>query len=1544
MKLSYIPLVVLLMICNLSKAQNITVGNGQTLTITTNTTYTTLTVNNGGILIVQAPATLTVGTVGNAATTQVVDFQNGSTVNVNAGAFMVVYGKVNNSNNSDQVTIDGDLYINGNYNGGGGSEIIGSGTVNSSGSMTTSDGGNPGLIFGSGSDCSAGPCSGNNLSCSMANTISTANQSICAGSSASTWDGSTLASTTYQWQSSATGSSFTNISGATNEDYSPGIVSTTTYYRRSATKSGCTTYSPQRVVITTATVTPSVSISSSATTICAGASITITATPSNGGTPTYKWKKGGVAISGATNSTYTTTTAVNNDSYTVTMTSTATCPSPASVTSSAIVITVNSVTPSVSASSSATTICAGTSITLTAAPTNGGTPTYQWNKGGVAISGATNSTYTTTTAANNDSYTVTMTSTATCASPTTATSSAVVITVNPVLTPSVSASSSATTICAGTSITLTAAPTNGGTPTYQWKKGGVAISGATNATYTTTTAANNDSYTVTMTSTATCASPTTATSSAVVITVNPVLTPGVSASSSATTICAGTSITLTAAPTNGGTPTYQWKKGGVAISGATNSTHTTTTAANNDSYTVTMTSTATCASPTTATSSAVVITVNPVLTPSVSASSSATTICAGTSITLTAAPTNGGTPTYQWNKGGVAISGATNATYTTSTAANNDSYTVTMTSTATCASPTTATSSAVVITVNPVLTPGVSASSSATTICAGTSITLTAAPTNGGTPTYQWNKGGVAISGATNSTYTTLTAANNDSYTVTMTSTATCASPTTATSSAVVITVNPVLTPGVSASSSATTICAGTSITLTAAPTNGGTPTYQWKKGGVAISGATNATYTTTTAANNDSYTVTMTSTATCASPTTATSSAVVITVNNIPTITNVVPAARCGTGAITLSATPSAGSVVWYTVSANGISVYTGNNYTIPSLSSTTTYYVEATSNGCTSTSRVSVDATINTCAVSWIGVTSTDWNTSSNWSYGYIPSASDTVIIPSGVTYYPVLTTNTPVYKLRINSGASVSIASTGTLTMYSDLINNGTLSTVAGSTVAFKGNLAQSIQGVPVLYNVVIDNNAGVALQSALTVNGTVSLTNGALTTNSNLTVNFDNGGNIGYAPSDLGSIAGVVTGRRDLVAAKTHYMGAPFSGVTSGQVAATTPLYVNPYWKLFTRTFSTQTWAAVTSSTAAMPLGTGYSLSLPSAAPLVFTGTYDHTFALTGPVYPNTATGKFLLVANPYPSTIDWDNASGWTKTNVGNAIYYWDAPNNRAASYAAGIGTNGATGYIPPMQAVLVALTGSGGSSSVSINNNARISTQNPAYFRTAAADAVIRIRVEGSEGIQNDETIVRFNEHATNNFDPEMDAAKLLNGDSVPSIYTTSDTDMYSINSYASPDAAPYIPVAVKLPADGKYTLTVSNDNPDIEYILLDKKLGIEQTIKEAYSFTGEQTDDEDRFELQLRTGTGVQGTNSTSGLAINSATGAGFYVQTQRYAGLEAEIEIMDVTGNRIDVMAGKNLSAGSTFIPLDLQSGTYLVKVHVGTETFAGMIVLVK
>ena len=110
----------------------------------------------------------------------------------------------------------------------------------------------------------------------------------------------------------------------------------------------------------------------------------------------------------------------------------------------------------------------------------------------------------------------------------------------------------------------------------------------------------------------------------------------------------------------------------------------------------------------------------------------------------------------------------------------------------------------------------------------------------------------------------------------------------TANSTSATIIVGTNLSAGVSIAASPTgAICADTSVTFTATPTNGGTtPTYQWKLNGTNV--GTNAnTYTNAALSNNDIVTCVMTSNATpCLTGSSATSNTVTMVVNNSNTWT----------------------------------------------------------------------------------------------------------------------------------------------------------------------------------------------------------------------------------------------------------------------------------------------------------------------------------------------------------------------------------------------------------------------------------------------------------------------------------------------------------------------------------------------------------------------------------------------------------------------------------------------------------------------------------
>jgi hypothetical protein len=90
------------------------------------------------------------------------------------------------------------------------------------------------------------------------------------------------------------------------------------------------------------------------------------------------------------------------------------------------------------------------------------------------------------------------------------------------------------------------------------------------------------------------------------------------------------------------------------------------------------------------------------------------------------------------------------------------------------------------------------------------------------------------------------------------------------------------------------------------------------------------------------------------------------------------------------------------------------------------------------------------------WTGVTSTNWNTASNWTFG-VPTSGTNVVIPSGTLNSPNINSAAAVANsVTINSGATLTMdnANTITLTSGGSFVNNGSF-TAGNGTVIFDGS---------------------------------------------------------------------------------------------------------------------------------------------------------------------------------------------------------------------------------------------------------------------------------------------------------------------------------------------------------------------------------------------------------------------------------------------------------------------------------------------------------
>ncbi|NLW18637.1 MAG: hypothetical protein GXY81_03000 [Candidatus Cloacimonetes bacterium] len=89
------------------------------------------------------------------------------------------------------------------------------------------------------------------------------------------------------------------------------------------------------------------------------------------------------------------------------------------------------------------------------------------------------------------------------------------------------------------------------------------------------------------------------------------------------------------------------------------------------------------------------------------------------------------------------------------------------------------------------------------------------------------------------------------------------------------------------------------------------------------------------------------------------------------------------------------------------------------------------------------------------WIGNTSENWSTASNWQSGHVPTAYDNAVITSIGTYQPFVYNDAECSNLTLSSSTSIEVNGARTLTVNGDLSTHGDVILRTSSTLIVKGN---------------------------------------------------------------------------------------------------------------------------------------------------------------------------------------------------------------------------------------------------------------------------------------------------------------------------------------------------------------------------------------------------------------------------------------------------------------------------------------------------------
>lgn len=474
-----------------------------------------------------------------------------------------------------------------------------------------------------------------------------------------------------------------------------------------------------------------------------------------------------------------------------------------------------------------------------------------------------------------------------------------------------------------------------------------------------------------------------------------------------------------------------------------------------------------------------------------------------------------------------------------------------------------------------------------------------------------------------------------------------------------------------------------------------------------------------------------------------------------------------------------------------------------------------------------------VNDCApFIWTGNTDTDWGTATNWNKNTVPTATDTILIPTtpegGV--FPIASQTITAADLTIETSASLNMAPTYGLVISGSVTNNGTVT------------LESDASGTAYLDDF---TNPGATFTGDITVQTFVSVGSGL-------------GQRLFGSPVNNGVVQG---------------LDATYTGYPLGQLIPTAtcdPTQLDPsspYSNLFewneNATYSLacyqEGWTAI-SAASTLTNGRGYSGWMNDGSVISFTGTPNTgtvTFATSGNSGSGVANAEgWHLLANPYPSPLAVDAIlnSGFTSPQIYNG---GSGPYSGSYSPMLVSGDN-----VAVMQGFVAESTGG----TVFTTNQTDRVAGNEQWLRPEFTH-LLTIDVAGNN--MADKTYIYFDDETDAQFNAAGDCKKRDSDYGHPNLYTLTNGIKYSLNGLSSTEMTTSVAMNFTPGTSGTYTITRESleSFPATSLIFLEDKLTNSFTnLREAFSYTFDATtnDIEDRFVIHFTSPVSVTTTEAS--------------------------------------------------------------------------------
>ncbi len=504
-----------------------------------------------------------------------------------------------------------------------------------------------------------------------------------------------------------------------------------------------------------------------------------------------------------------------------------------------------------------------------------------------------------------------------------------------------------------------------------------------------------------------------------------------------------------------------------------------------------------------------------------------------------------------------------------------------------------------------------------------------------------------------------------------------------------------------------------------------------------------------------------------------------------------------------------------------------------------------------------------------------SSDWTHPGNWYGSNVPSTTrlQKVIIPSSKNY-PSISSEIRIGKLDLSSSNSeITIQDGGTLNVYYDASNSGTITVKNNGSFILQDNEAVSGTGTFIIERDTPDYPADYYSIWSTPV---------------------------AEAESEIGTIF-----TNDIIAYKYDASQTPSAYV---QVGASND----------------------------MEVGRGYFIRSDNDSGILkrtFTGKVNNGI-IEESIYHNSESDNFNLIGNPYASALDWISFYKDNSEVLDGTAYFWSqnysGTTNSASDYisvnATGLSDTGISGSIGTGQGFFVKSLQSG---AVEFNNTQRTIENNDQFLKstTNSDENKSWFRLSGTMGYSP--ILVAFVPGATDGYESAYDAEFMNEGASIE-FYSLIDDAKYDIQgrSELQPNQFIQVPLGYQVVSAGDYTISIVLELIDANFeIILEDTL--ENTMTNLrlsdYTFTvSSPTEDNSRFMFHYN----YSQTLSSNEFIKDSVEVNSYFNNDELVSVLDKKLDPISVSLYDISGKEIFNKEYNNSIMTSNLSSGIYLVK----------------